>query len=236
MGKKISNKEVRRRMKMNELVEAEHWLVEHKQKITTALIVIAVVAAGYYFYSDYRQKKMINSLNQYNQALRTAGQQNTDEALLFAEEVIKDYPSTPAYPLALLLKADLLYEQGKNEQALEVYEQAARSRKAELAPAGLIGAAICQENLGNFDESEKKFKQVLSGFPNSGFENRARVYLAMMYERNDRTEDAVRLYEAVPEDSAWHEQVQLRLEWLNTPVVTLKDQAVSEPVTEETSG
>ena len=60
MVKKISHKEVRRRMKMNEMEEARHWVErlwsEHGQKISWGLLAVAVLAVVIYLYADSREK------------------------------------------------------------------------------------------------------------------------------------------------------------------------------------
>ena len=130
MVKRISHKEVRRRMKMNEMEEARHWVErlwnEHGQKISWGLLGVAVLAVVIYLYADSREKGQKQAMALYGEALATAVTENPEEALPLVEQIVGQFSSSPVYPLALMLKGDLLYGQDAAEEAIAAYAEALR--------------------------------------------------------------------------------------------------------------
>lgn len=225
MAKKISHKEVRRRMKMNELLEAEHWLErfwrDHQQKITWGIAIVAVLTLGFYLYSDWKKKSRSQAFTLYGEALRSSTQEQYDEALPLVNQVIEQFSSAPAYPFALMLKGDILFAQGEIEQALQYYQQVARRRNPDLAPAALLAIAACHESLERHSEAEEAYNQILKTFPKAAFSQQARFLLARLLETQGKSDQAIAMYKDIPSDSVWAEEAQKRIAWLEAPVIAL---------------
>lgn len=227
MAKKLSHKEVRRRMKMNELLEAEHWLVsmwkQHGKWISWGLIVLFIIVAGVYLYAQSRETKLADSMKIYGDALSTAGGETPEEALPLLNEVIEEYSTTPTYPFALLLKGSILENQGETENALETYRKVVDSGNKKLVPAGILGVATCQESLERPEEAEENYRNILEKYPETPFAGEARFMLARLLERQERFDEAIETYSAISEDSPWFDSAEERLEWLKAPVITLAE-------------
>ncbi len=225
MVKKISHKEVRRRMKMDEMAEAQHWMVELWQnrgrQFTWGAVIVAILAVGVYLYRDAQTKNRQHAANVFGSALDQASGEQADEALSLAEEVADKYSSTSMAPFALLLKGNLLASKGNYEEALPIYDRVAAKGIPQLASAALISKAVGQENLKRDDEAEATYRRVLSNYAQSGYETEARFRLASLLERQGKSEEAFELYKGIPEDTAWGAEAKMRVKWIETPVVAM---------------
>ncbi len=232
MVKKISHKEVRRRMKMNEMEEAQHWLErlweQHSQKITWGLVGIAVLAVVVYLYSDSRKKGQFQAQTLLSEALATVSEEKYDEALPLVDQILQQYTSSPTFPLALLLRGDILSAQDDLEAALESYQQLiGRRGEQELVPAALLSIAACQEGLDRQDEAESTYRRLLDEFPQATEGQEARFLLAQLLERQGKDEGAVDLYRAIPDESVWSSEARQRADWLAASPITLSTAAAS---------
>ncbi len=226
MVKKISHKEVRRRMKMNEMAEAQHWLERlwknHRQKITWGAVGLGILVVVVYLYSDSRQKSQLQALTLFGEALASASTENYEEALPLADQIVQQFSSARIYPLALMLKGDILYAQNDVEGALECYQQVADSGDhPESAAAALLGMAACQESLNREGEAEGIYRRILQQYPNSAEVEDARFQLAQLLDRQGEAEAAIAYYRAIPEDSVWAVEAEQRADWLESAPLTL---------------
>jgi arylsulfatase A-like enzyme/predicted Zn-dependent protease len=105
-----------------------------------------------------------------------------DEASLARE-------ADPTLPLPIFIDARLLYDQGKYEDALPLFEQAiAELKKSTLQITELhFYTADTLARLDRYDEAEFEFNEELKYFPQN---TRARAGLAMLYQANDQPDEA----------------------------------------------
>ena len=99
----------------------------------------------------------------------------------------------PALPLPAFIDGRLLYEQGKLDEALPLFEQAlAEIKKTGAAPMPELHlyAAETLARLERAPEAEAHYAAELRDFPQ---ETRARVGLAMVYHSTDRPDEAGRV-------------------------------------------
>lgn len=226
MVKKISHKEVRRRMKMNEMAEAQHWLERlwehHSQKLTWGLVGVAILVVVVYLYFDSRQKSQVQAQTLLGEALASTSQEKYDEALPLVEQIVQQYPSSPVYPLALMLKGDILFAQNDLEEALKYYQQLlGRGEDRELAGAALLSMAACQESLEREGEAEGTYRRILQEYPQAAEVEEARFHLAQLLDRRGESQEAVALYREIPNESVWAPEAQQRADWLEASPVTL---------------
>jgi len=98
----------------------------------------------------------------------------------------------PTLPLPIYIDARLLYDQGKYEEALPLFEQAiAELQKSTLQIAELhFYRADTLARLERYDEAEAEFNEELRYFPQN---TRARAGLAMVLQANDEPDEAARV-------------------------------------------
>jgi arylsulfatase A-like enzyme/predicted Zn-dependent protease len=97
----------------------------------------------------------------------------------------------PTLPLPIYIDARLLYDQGKYDEALPLFEQAiAELQKSTLQIAELhFYTADTLARLERYDEAVGEFNEELKYFPQN---TRARAGLAMVYQANDEPDEAAR--------------------------------------------
>jgi len=98
----------------------------------------------------------------------------------------------PTLPLPIYIDARLLYDQGRYEDALPLFEQAiAELKKSTLQITELhFYTADTLARLERYDEAEAEFNEELRYFPQN---TRARAGLAMLYQANDEPDEAARV-------------------------------------------
>src|SRR5262249_6029763 len=98
----------------------------------------------------------------------------------------------PTLPLPIFIDARLLYDQGKYEEALPLFEQAIDElKKSTLQITELhFYTADTLARLERYDEAEAEFNEELKYFPQN---THARAGLAMVYQANDEPDEAARV-------------------------------------------
>lgn len=118
-----------------------------------------------------------------------------DELFLRFDAIAKDYPSYPSGEMALLYSGHVLYAKKDFKGALERYETL---RSSSLAKEGLeqlvlYNVAETMVALENYDPAVALFKR-LSQDTNSPYRREAYASIARIYERTNKTKEAVQAY------------------------------------------
>ena len=115
-----------------------------------------------------------------------ASQGKADSAIYHYERVSQINPKNSR---AIFLKGTVLEGQGKWDQAKDMYLQASKSEHNNPLGQFYLGRALLQNN--ELIEAEKRFQMAVILKPNL---LQARKYLAWVYERLDKTEEALKEY------------------------------------------
>lgn len=110
---------------------------------------------------------------------------NFSEAEGTYRELLKNNPagnseSNLVRSMAVEGLAVALENQNRNEEAEKVYTDSLGLKNNPLKPVLLLGAARLAEKLGKTEASQSHYKTVLTDFPNTEFERRARALLARL--------------------------------------------------------
>lgn len=155
-----------------------HWTVEHQTTLVVSgialAIIIAVVAGGWYYLNQQDQKAGLDL----TQAVRTM-----DTPLRPAGT-----PEQPDYPTFTSAKER---NQTAQKQLQTIVDKYPHTRTADFAHY-LLG--VIASNLGNSSAAESDFKAVAST-GNHDVAALAKFALASVYADNNRTKDAVALYQ-----------------------------------------
>jgi len=157
-----------------------HWTVEHKSKLILGGVVLAVLLAatfgGWYYLHQQDQKASI----QLNQAVRTL--------------------DTPVRPAGAPAEPDVQSFASGKERATQAHKQFQaivdsypRTRTAEFARYFL---GLTSSQLGDSAAAERDLKDVSSSH-NEDLAALAKMALAAVYRNNNRTKDAIDLYNAL---------------------------------------
>jgi predicted negative regulator of RcsB-dependent stress response len=106
------------------------WLQLNSRAVTIGLVVIALGAAGYWFYLRSAEIKRTNAERGLNQAKQSLSAGNTALAQSDLGKVADRYKGTPSGAQAAMLLAQLDFDQGKVPDGLKVLEPYQSSRAA----------------------------------------------------------------------------------------------------------
>src|SRR3954469_11869272 len=123
------------------------WLQGNSRGISGAAIVVAVAAAGYWFYIRSQQIKTINAERSLVQAEQSLQSGNTALATSDLQRVVSRYKGTGAGTEAAMLLAQTDYNAGKYQDGIKVLEDVSgKAGGSEAAIQCLIGDGYSQMN------------------------------------------------------------------------------------------
>ncbi|HYU53647.1 MAG TPA: tetratricopeptide repeat protein [Gemmatimonadaceae bacterium] len=135
------------------------WVMLHKRGVTWAVIVVAIVVGGYWFYQRSQSIKAQRAESAYFQARQSAAAGNLPLAVSDLQKVVNRYAGTRAGAQAALSLAQALYDQKKFKEGVAALEKAEQNAPEEFK------ASIHALQAGGYEE----LKDFISG---------ARVYQA----------------------------------------------------------
>jgi tetratricopeptide (TPR) repeat protein len=191
--------------------KAVRFIQENQNWVFYVLIGIIVAGLGFFgfrYFSGVKERKAYalfeEGLVHYGgHAFRGESTALNETAKAKFSEVIRDYRSTKAARLALRLYADMHYESGSYDKAIELYRQALR----EFAEAPSILAVIWND-LGYCYEGKKDYRSAVDCFQEvTAFEGtflKADAYfnLGRMYEALNEHQKALEAFETVARNYA----------------------------------
>lgn len=149
--------------------------------------------------------------------------------------VAQKYPGTAAAGNALLLKADLLWDQNKKDTALSVLREfVSKHAKHPLYPYGLLAFASKLESLGERDEAKAVFERVINEFGTSDLAPLAQLRLGDLLWAQGKEDEAKKAYEALPSkfpnaENAFVTQSETRLNWIAAKLPTMEVDGPPKP-------
>jgi len=115
--------------------------------------------------------------------------------VLLAE--IQEFPQGPLAPAARYLAAESLFEQGKFQEALPLFEKTAADKVEKYHARALYRAGTCAASLKNWAASQQHFAALLQAFPKFEQAADARYGMAFALQSQNQLDQAAALYEQV---------------------------------------
>jgi tetratricopeptide (TPR) repeat protein len=175
------------------------WVQVNSRLVGGAAAVIAVVAAGYWFYLRSQQIKTINAERSLMQAEQSLSSGNTALATSDLQRVVTRYKGTGAGTEAALLLAQSDYNTGKYQEGIKVLEEiSGKSGASEAAVQSLIGDGYSQ--MGKMADAAKAYERAASA---AEFDNEKAYYrakAARSYSTAGNVAEARRLWTALSTD------------------------------------
>src|SRR3982751_4660044 len=123
------------------------WFQINSRYIGIGAAVVAVAAAGYWFYLRSQQIKTVNAERSLMQAEQSLQSGNTALATSDLQRVVSRYKGTGAGTEAAMLLAQTDYNSGKYQDGIKVLEQiSGKAGGSEASVASLIGDGYSQMN------------------------------------------------------------------------------------------
>jgi len=110
---------------------------------------------------------------------------------------LQEFPQGPLAPAARHLAAESLFEQGRFQEALPLFEKTAADKVEKYHARALYRAGTCAANLKNWPASQQHFAALLQAFPKFEQAADARYGLAVALQNQNQLDEAAALFEKV---------------------------------------
>ena len=176
------------------------WVQVNSRLLGGAAAVVAVVAAGYWFYVRSQQIKTVNADRSLMLAEQSLQSGNTALASSDLQRVVSRYKGTGAGTEAALLLAQTNYNAGKYQDGIKVLEEVSgKAGGSEAMVLSLIGDGYAQ--MGKNAEAAKSYEKAAAG---SIYQNEKAYYrakAARSYAAAGSIADARRLWTELSTDT-----------------------------------
>lgn len=194
----------------------EQFLEKNFTKLLIVAAVIVVAMLGYGWVS-YQAKMADNSAAEAFTAAKTVED---------CDLVIAEHAGSAAAGNARLFKADLLWEQNKKDSSTSVLREFLKEDEGHpLYPEALLGLASKLESMGEADEAQPLFEQVVNDFSDASVAPLAGIRLGDLLWSQGKEDEAKQVYEDLAiefpnTNEPFFEQSQSRLTWMTAQLPT----------------
>jgi predicted negative regulator of RcsB-dependent stress response len=187
----------------NRLEVIADWFELHSKQVTGAVIAIAIVVGGVWFYTRSQHLKAQRAEKALYAAEQSVAVGNMPLAESDLRKMITRYDGTSAASQARLLLAQLQYEQGKYQDGITLLKQAVPKLESdkEFASSGHLLLATGYEQLRKFAEAAAEYQAAAKLARFDEDRQRYEALAAQAYLLAGRKEDAKRIWTALAADS-----------------------------------
>lgn len=222
-AEKISKKQLREDEFVNFFARITLYLSAHRQQLLWGVIAVAaaaVILGGFYLYRRSFDEKAAYQLSQaqetYHKAEAATSTDNLKKAKEHFEEVIKQYPSSPAAEEARYYLGTCYFQLNEYDKAISAYEDYLKKYSAgRFAPMALEGLA--QSRIGKKDliDAAKEYETLVKKYDNYPMLLEVLMSLGQLYEQMNNPPEALRIYKLVVQkfpDSPEKAQAQRKID------------------------
>jgi predicted negative regulator of RcsB-dependent stress response len=134
------------------------WLLLHKNQVTWAVLVVAAIIGGLWYYQRSQAIKSQRAESAYFQARQSAAAGNLPLAVSDLKKVVARYEGTRAGTQAAVTLAQTLYDQKQFKEGLEVLKNAEAKAPDDFLPSIHVLEAAGHEELKNFVAAAEQYK------------------------------------------------------------------------------
>jgi TolA-binding protein len=155
-----SKQELREDRFVEWVLETADFVRARAQQFIAAAAAVVLVIAGVAYYNKAQTDARVEAAALLGEALIADDNNQTDEAIRLAEQVLKGYAGTPGAAQATLFLANRYYAQGRYGESQKLYEQYLSDYGDQdvLAFAARSGLASCAEAQGDYRQAAAKFQ------------------------------------------------------------------------------
>lgn len=205
----------------------ERFLDENFRKIIVAavFVLVAVMVGGYW---KYRTSTIAREAGE-----MVAAAKSPEDCDIIAQK----FPGSLAAGNALLIKADLLWQQNKKDSALgALREFTSKFSKHPMFLSGLVGLASKLESMDNKAEAKSIYERIVSEFGRSEFAPLAEIRLGDMLMAEGKEDEARKIFDTLPSKypgTPFFEQSEMRKDWIAAALPTKEVDPPPQPKKEE---
>jgi predicted negative regulator of RcsB-dependent stress response len=135
------------------------WFMLHRREVTWAVVAIAVIVGGVWFYERSQSIKAQRAETAYFQARQSAAGGNLAQAVADLQKVVTRYEGTRAGTQAALSLAQALYDQKKFKEGIAVLKKAEAKAADDFKPSVYVLEAGGYEELKDLTAAAEQYKR-----------------------------------------------------------------------------
>ena len=134
------------------------WFLLHKREVTWAILALAVVAGGFWFYERSQSLRQQRAESAYYQARQSAAAGNLPLAVSDLQKVATRYEGTRAGAQAAMSLAQALYDQKKFKEGIGALKKAEAKAPDDFKPSIHALEAAGYEEVRDFVSAAEQYK------------------------------------------------------------------------------
>jgi predicted negative regulator of RcsB-dependent stress response len=176
------------------------WFMLHKREVSWAIIVVAILVLGYWYYERSEALKAQRAETAYFQARQSAAAGNLPLAVSDLQKVATRYEGTRAGAQASMTLAQALYQQQKFKEGIAALKKAEAKAPSDFRPSIYVLEAAGYEELKDFVSAAAEYKLAAkeTRFPDDKTQYQAAA--ARDYMAAGKTEEAKAIWTELAKD------------------------------------
>jgi len=187
------------------------WVLVHKRELLWALLALAVIVGGFWFYERSQSLKEQRAESAYFQARQSAAAGNLPLAVSDLKKVVARYEGTRAGTQAALSLAQSLYDQKKFKEGIDALKQVEAKAPDDFRASIHVLEAAGFEELKDFTAAAEQFKlaALATSFPVDKAKYQAGA--ARDYMAAGKTDQAKAIWTELAKDESSLESAEARV-------------------------
>ena len=187
------------------------WLLVHKREVSWAVLALAVILAGFWFYQRSQAIKSQRAEAAYFQARQSAAAGNLPLAVSDLQKVVARYEGTRAGTQAALSLAEVLYDQKKFKEGIAALKKVEAKAPGDSRPSIHILEAAGFEELKDFVAAAEQYNLAAKSTPFPVDKAKYQAAAARDYTAAGKTEEAKRIWTDLAKDESTPEAAEARV-------------------------
>jgi tetratricopeptide (TPR) repeat protein len=176
------------------------WLMIHKREVSWAIIALAIVVVGYWYYERSEALKAQRAETAYFQARQSAAVGNLPLAVSDLQKVATRYEGTRAGAQASMTLAQALFQQQKFKEGIAALKKAEAKAPADFGPSIRVLEAAGYEELKDFVAAAEQYKAAAKETKFPADKAQYQAYAARDYMAAGKTEEAKAIWTELAKD------------------------------------
>jgi len=135
------------------------WLMLHRREVTWAVVALAIIVGGVWFYERSQSIKAQRAETAYFQARQGAAGGNLTQAVTELQKVVTRYEGTRAGTQAAISLAQALYDEKKFKEGIAVLKKAEAKASDDFKPSIYVLEAGGYEELKDLTSAADQYKR-----------------------------------------------------------------------------
>ena len=190
---------------------AGDWMLLHKRELSWAVLALAVIIAGFWFYERSQSIKSQHAEAAYFQARQSAAAGNLPLAVSDLKKVVARYEGTSAGTQAAISLAQALYDQKKFKDGIDVLKKVEAKAPDQFRPSIHVIEAAGYEELKDFTAAAEQYKLAALATPFPVDKAKFQAGAARDYMAAGKTDQAKAIWTELAKDETSAEAAEARV-------------------------